>query len=248
MAIRRAGAGLSGPWRRPGVLMTETYGDWETPGSGPTRQSDDLARRDTLRRDLSRLYEEMARLEDEYSIGDSPWLPERLLFLYNILAGLAAGCVGATGSLLFNIFGSLLTGHHPLEIIRIYLTFPLGLPALHLETGPILAAGTCVYLLAGSLFGIAFHAVLSGVFAQAPGIWRILAASAMGLTLWVVNFYVVLGWLHLLLTGNSHITSLWPAWLAAMTHLVYAWTLLLFERRVRHAGPGSPIAIRQEIT
>jgi hypothetical protein len=220
--------------------MTETYGDWETPGDGPTRQRDDLARRDTLRRDLSRLYEEMARLEDEIELGSRLGVPERLVFLYNLLAGLAAGFAGATGSLLFNILGSLLVGRHPLEIIRILLTFPLGTRALQLETGPGLAAGLCLYLLAGSLIGVAFHAVLSGVFAQAPGVWRLLAVTSMGLALWVVDFYVILGWLQPLFTGDPHITDLWPAWLAALSHLVYAWMVLLFERRVRHGQPDGP--------
>jgi hypothetical protein len=216
--------------------MTETYGDWETPAGGPTRQDTDLARRDAVRRDLDRLRDEVARIEAQVSGAAAIEVPARLLLLYNLVAGLSAGCVAAAGSLLFNIVGALVVNQHPLEIIRVYLTIPIGERALALQTGPWLAAGVCLYLAIGAVYGIPFRLVLAGPFSQAPTIWRLLAATIMGLVLWVLDHYLILGLLQPL-TGEPHLHDLRPAWLAALTHVVFAWTILLFERRVRLAGP-----------
>ena len=46
--------------------------------------------------------------------------------------GFLLGLLGAMASLLFNVIGSLVAGKNPLELIRIYLTFPLGEKALRL--------------------------------------------------------------------------------------------------------------------
>jgi len=215
--------------------MTETLGEWERPGAGPSPQGDDLARRDALRRDLERLYSEISRLETHLEDpGAQPeGFPSRVVIFYHLFAGLLVGFAGASGSLLFHLVGSLLVNQHPLEIVRVYLTFLFGVQALHFDTGPILALGVVFYLATGAVYGILFHGVLAGLFGRAPGVWRLIVASALGLMVWLVNYYLLMSWLEPLITGGHSILELIPAWLAAATHLVYAWTVVLVENRGR---------------
>ena len=52
---------------------------------------------------------------------------------YYATAGFLLGSFGAMASLLFNVVGAPLAGKSPLELIRVYLTFPLGEKALQLD-------------------------------------------------------------------------------------------------------------------
>src|SRR4029077_14088485 len=103
--------------RRHGARVTETLGGWQRPGAGPTRQTDELALKDALRRHLARLYEEAARLEgalDERLGGGLPRFSASLRS--GLPAGILLGFVAASGSLLLHVIGSLLMGSHPLQI------------------------------------------------------------------------------------------------------------------------------------
>jgi hypothetical protein len=219
--------------------MTETLGEWERPGAGHSPQGDDLARRDALRRDLERLYSEVSRIETALEDpGAQPeGFPSRVVIIYHLLAGLLVGFVGAAGSLLFHVVGSLLISQHPLEIVRVYLTFPFGEQALRLHTGPLLATGVVLYLATGAVYGILFHAVLAGLFGRAPGVWRLLVVSGLGMMVWLVNYYLLMSWIQPLVTGGRSILDLVPVWLAATTHLIYAWTVVLVENRGRFGLP-----------
>lgn len=218
--------------------MTETYGDWERPPAGVPPQEEELARRDTMRRELERVYAEAARLEN--ALRDAPdWDvdPGRVVFTYHVLAGLLTGFVGAAAGLVYSMLGSLLLSLHPLLMIRVYLTLPYGERALNVTTGPMLALGVIIYLVIGALYGIPFHVVLGGFLRNAPGVWRALIAAAMGLIVWVVNYYVVLFWLQPTITGSQSLAWLVPTWLAASTHVVFAWTMALMEGRGRFNLP-----------
>jgi hypothetical protein len=219
--------------------MTETYGDWERPGTNPGSRLDPVARRDALRRNLDRLYGEVSRIETELGLrkeraeiwgekGSAPF----------VVTGLTLGFVGAAASLLFHVIGSLALGRFPLHLIRVYLTFPLGDSALTLQTGIPLAAGTCLYLVVGAIYGILFHLVLIRWFADAPGLWRLLVVSALAIVIWLVNYYLILSWLQPLITGEASILSEVPFWLAAFTHLTFAWTILFVEGRDRSGALG----------
>ena len=58
---------------------------------------------------------------------------------------------------------------------------------------------------------------------------RFLLATAFGLVLWIVNFYLILSWLQPLLLGGNWIVTMVPFWVAALTHLAFAWTMLVGE-------------------
>jgi hypothetical protein len=186
---------------------------------------------DRLRHEVERLEQELAPegAVEEDGLGDNVWPPRHYYTAFHFLAGLHLGMIGAAMSLLFNIIGSLLVGQHPLQLIRIYLTFPLGPAAATTENGLTLAIGCCLYLGTGMFLGVPFQMVLSRWFDRAGFGRRFLVVTAMSLALWVINFYVLLSWLQPLLFGGAWIVEQIPWWVAALTHLVFGWTMLLVE-------------------
>lgn len=181
--------------------------------------------------ELHRLEAEAERLRVEMFRHPHPtaWAPKGYYTMFHVMAGMILGLIGAGASLLFNVVGSLTVGQHPLQLIRIYLTFPLGQEALTLDSGIALATGCCLYLATGAVFGITLHLILSRFFTDASTTKRYLVATFMGIALWLVNYYGILSWLQPLLFNGSWIVQLVPWWVAALTHLVFAWTLLAVD-------------------
>ena len=56
---------------------------------------------------------------------------------------------------------------------------------------------------------------------------RFVVASVLALAVWLVNFYGMLSWLQPLLFGGNWIVTEIPWWVAAVTHLVFGWTMLI---------------------
>jgi hypothetical protein len=174
---------------------------------------------------------------------DAAWPPNQYYLLWHIVVGMMLGGVGAVVSLMANIAGAPLFGERPLQLIRVYLTFPMGERALDADQGLVLFVGCTLYILTGALYGIAFHLIMSSWFPDAPKGKRFVVASLIGLGLWIVNFYLILSWLQPLLLGNNWIVRMVPVWVGALTHLAFAWTMLIGEfwgrfepyRRGRHA-------------
>lgn len=143
--------------------------------------------------------------------------------------GALAGCV----SLVLNIVGSVLwptiggSAQHPLRLIQVYLTFPLGEHALELQSGSLLALGCVMYLVTGMLYGMLFVVALSYAMPNAGVRARLVACSVMAIVVWAVNFYGLLSWLQPWLLGGRWITELIPWWVAALTHLAFGWTIAL---------------------
>jgi hypothetical protein len=187
--------------------------------------------RESKLRELNRLREEARRLEAELSAetASGQWPPRTFYTAYHVLAGFVLGIFGAATSLLFNVVGSLLVGQHPLQLIRVYLTFPLGESGLRADNGLTLAIGCCLYLATGMVLGIPFHLVLSRFLPGAQWTRRWLMVSLLALALWLVNYYAILSWLQPLLFGGRWIVQEIPWWVAALTHLVFGWTMLLVE-------------------
>jgi mono/diheme cytochrome c family protein len=157
------------------------------------------------------------------------WPPDGFYLLWHVVVGAMLGLVGALVSLGANVLGAPLFGQRPLELIRVYLTFPMGQRALEAEQGLVLFVGCALYLATGALYGVGFHLLMSLRFADASRARRLLAATALGLGLWIVNFYLILSWLQPLLLGGNWIVRLVPFWVAALTHLAFAWTIVACE-------------------
>ena len=196
-------------------------------------QSDKLA-------ELQELKNRVASLEAELTPrapGTTSWAPTDYYTTYHVLAGMVLGLIGAASSLLFNVVGAAMVGRHPLELIRVYLTFPMGAPALEFDSGFALAAGCCLYLATGMIGGVPFHLILSRYFAKSPMSVRFVVATVLGVGIWLINFYGVLSWLQPALIGGKWIVEQIPVLVAVMTHLVFAWTLLLVDHWGRFEPP-----------
>jgi hypothetical protein len=157
------------------------------------------------------------------------WPPEGYYLLWHVVVGMTLGGIGALVSLGANMIGAPLFGEPALKLIRVYLTFPMGEQALQAEQGTVLFIGCMLYLATGAIYGIGFHLVMSLFFQEASKSKQFVAATIMGLALWVVNFYLILSWLQPLLLGGNWIVRLVPLWVGALTHLAFAWTMLLGE-------------------
>jgi hypothetical protein len=197
---------------------------------------------DAKLQELERLKSRVAELQNEIGAATAPaprWRAQGYYTAYYATTGSMLGIFGAAASLLINVIGAPIAGKHPLELIRIYLTFPLGDAALRLTEQPgvhyvlgdgvILAIGCCLYLLTGMLLGIPFYLALTRFAAQYSFAGRLIFAGVLSTVLWLFNFYGVLSWLQPLLFGGHWITdpTLLPPWVALATHLVFGWTLVL---------------------
>src|SRR5688572_14852244 len=170
-------------------------------------------------------------LADIIEIPPQTWQdPDYNAFHYakaGLLVGMLAGCT----SLVLNVIGSVLwpaisgESHHPLWLIQVYLTFPLGESALTLNNGVLLAFGCLLYLATGMLYGMAFILAMSYFFPNADLRVRLVMCSVLALLVWAINFYLVLAWIQPVLLGGRWIAALIPWWVAALTHLVYGWTV-----------------------
>jgi hypothetical protein len=191
-------------------------------------------------RELQALKAKVAALEDDLAVDQIPpdWTPKTFYSGYYVTVGFVLGGFAAMVSLIFNIIGSSIAGKHPLEIIRVYLTFPLGGRALPLgnqnadsafviSDGTILALGCCLYIGTGMVLGSVFHSVIARFAENKPLSVRLIWGSVLGAVVWFVNYYLILSWLQPALFGGNWITdnNLLPWWVALATHLVFGWSM-----------------------
>jgi hypothetical protein len=195
---------------------------------------------DSKHQELEKLRAKVSELETRIAEEEfaRDWQAVRHYPVYHATTGCLLGIFGAIASLLFNVIGSLMAGKNPLELIRVYLTFPLGEKALLLtdraqnvyavSDSVILAFGCCLYLLTGMVLGMPFYLALTRLTVGGTFFKRFLVASFLALVLWVVNFYGILMWLQPLMFGGYWIVDnrLLPWWVAAATHLVFGWTFI----------------------
>lgn len=191
-------------------------------------------------RELQALKAKVAALENDLAADQIPpdWTPKTFYSGYYVTVGFVLGGFAAMVSLIFNIIGSSIAGKHPLEIIRVYLTFPLGGRALPLgnqnadsafviSDGTILALGCCLYIGTGMVLGSVFHSVIARFAENKPLSVRLIWGSVLGAVVWFVNYYLILSWLQPALFGGNWITdnNLLPWWVALATHLVFGWSM-----------------------
>ena len=125
-------------------------------------------KQDDTRKQLAELREQVSQLEKRVAEPPIHWEAQGYYTAYHATSGFLLGIVGAVASLLFNVIGSLIVGQHPLRLIQVYLTFPLGEKALSpdFETGTVVALGCCLYLATGMLLGVPFQVVMGSLAAR----------------------------------------------------------------------------------
>jgi hypothetical protein len=192
--------------------------------------------------ELEQLRAQVRQLETELNKEEAErgWQASGYYTAYYATAGFMLGTFGAMTSLLLNVICAPIAGKTPLELIRIYLTFPLGEKALELTTtgqagyavsdGVILAIGCCLYLGTGMLLGIPVYMTIAALARGRGLLARLLVATGVSLLIWGINFYAILSWLQPLLIGGdpgNWITNsnYLPWWVAAATHVVFGWTI-----------------------
>jgi len=207
--------------------------------------------------EFEELKQRVAELERE--LADTPvddsWRTRAGFYpAYSATTGFLLGGVAAVVALVVNTAGAALVGRHPLELIRVYLTFPLGESALVLTDAAkgvagiddrmILLLGICLYLGMGMLVGSVFQVILSAYTRNQSLSRRLGCASLIAISVWLINFYGVLSWLQPLLCGGNWIVNprFHPIWVAAGTHLVFGWTMGLLSP----LGEFQPISKTQE--
>lgn len=193
---------------------------------------------------LAVLKSQVASLEAELAASDTPreWKLQSFYSMYYVTVGFVLGGFAAMVSLLFNVIGSTVAGKYPLEIIRVYLTFPLGEKALPLgsqtggspfviDDGMILALGCCLYIGTGMVLGSLFHAVIARFAEDKPMAVKLIWGTALGAIVWFVNYYLILSWLQPSMFGGNWITDgkYLPWWVALATHIVFGWSMALME-------------------
>jgi hypothetical protein len=209
--------------------------------------------------ELAELRARVQQLETELAAEEAAggWPPKGFYTEYYATTGFILGMFGAAMSLVVNVIGAPMAGKSPLELIRVYLTFPLGEKALQLAAtgkdvyvipdGVMLAIGCCLYLATGMLLGVPFFVALVR-FTEGRSVgFRMGVATILATALWAVNFWGILSWLQPLLFGGNWITDpkILPPWVALVTHLVFGWTLAVlypwgkFQAYQQPTAPGT---------
>ncbi len=189
---------------------------------------------DPVRDELDRLKARVELLENAM-VDEVPlsFEPKDYYLGYYATTGFLLGFLGACTSLLANVVGSVfwsqVTGkaQHPLHLIQVYLTFPLGEQSLETDTGLLLTIGCVLYMGTGMLYGMFFQVLLSRLFPNSTLPARLLICSVLAIGVWILNFYFVLSWVQPLLFGGNWIVTMVPPWVAAATHLVFGWTMAI---------------------
>lgn len=204
--------------------------------------------------ELAELRRRSRELEAEIleEAASQPWSLAGFYTMYYATAGFLLGLVAASASLLANVIGASIVGKNPLELIRVYLTFPLGERALAvtgvenvyaIDNGVIVACGVCLYLATGMIMGVPFHVILARFTANATIVQRAAFAAALGIFLWALMFYGILAWLQPLVCGGSWITDneYLPWWVGAVTHVVFGLTMVLVYPLGQYMPYRSPV-------
>jgi len=193
---------------------------------------------DDKQHELDELRERVRKLEVELQavrVAETAWPPKGFYGAYYATAGAMLGMLAAAASLAVNVVGAPLAGRSPLELIKVYLTFPLGARALTLSTEGsgvlILTLGCCLYLATGMVLGVPLYFLLVRFSGgkSSPLMTRMIVASILSLVIWAIGFYGILSWLQpLLFRGNWIVDpAILPPWVAIGTHLVFGWTMAL---------------------
>jgi hypothetical protein len=156
--------------------------------------------------------------------GARSWPPAGFYLTFYIVAGTTIGILGSAVSFLFHIIGSLLVNQDPLLFLRVYGTVFLGQAALTTDDLSFFMLVAIVHFSVGASAGAVFHVLINRFIPERSGL-QVVLGGLYGLLMWVVNFYFVISWLQPRLVGQAFVLQLMPAWVAALTHLIYGLTI-----------------------
>jgi hypothetical protein len=185
--------------------------------------------REEMLNEIARHRAAITNLEAELSEPmPASWPPVGFYLTFYIVAGATIGILGSVTSFLFNVVGSLLVKQDPLLFLRVYGTVFLGAKALTTDDLNFFMLVAVVHFSVGASAGAVFHVLVNRFVPDRAGL-QIVLGALYGLLMWVVNFYVVIAWLQPRLVGEAYVLQLMPAWIAALTHVIYGLTLGLLQ-------------------
>ncbi|MFV0444026.1 MAG: hypothetical protein ACK5Q5_10690 [Planctomycetaceae bacterium] len=196
---------------------------------------------ETKRRELAQLRKQVSDLESEIlsatSSGTPQWPPREFYGMYYATSGFLLGAIAAAVSLVCNALLAPLAGKSPLELIKVYLTFPMGERALAISaeqgSGLILALGVTLYIGTGMLLGVPLYWLMVRICGRDASLGkRMVVGVVIALILWFIAFYGVLSWFQPMLLGGNWITdpSILPPWVAAGTHVIFGMVMAMLYR------------------
>ncbi len=172
--------------------------------------------------------------ELEAALGAAPevasptWPPPGFYLTFYVVSGLLIGILGSVTSFAFNVLGSLIVNQDPLRFLRVYGTVFLGPQALTTDSLDFFMVVAVVHFSVGAAGGAVYHVLVNRFLPDRP-VLQVALGAAYGLAMWVVNFYGILIWLQPELVGQAYVLELMPAWVAALTHVIYGVTLGLLQ-------------------
>jgi len=167
----------------------------------------------------------ISELEDQLRTTPAvAWPPPGFYLTFYVVAGLVIGILGSVTSFIFNVVGSLIVNQDPLWFLRVYGTVFLGAKALTTDELDFFMLVAVVHFSIGAAGGAVFHVLVNRWGPDRP-LLQILLGAAYGLGMWLINFYGILIWLQPRLVGQGYVLALMPAWVAALTHVIYGLTL-----------------------
>lgn len=192
--------------------------------------------REDLLQEIAEQRAKLAQLEDQlrHEVEPEPsspapgWPPQGFYLTYYVVAGLMIGILGSLTSFAMNVLGSLVLEQDPLLFLRVYGTVFLGPEALTTRDLNFFMLVAVVHFSVGAVGGAVYHVFVNAYYPERPGL-QIGIGAVYGLLMWVVNFYVVILWLQTSIFGQAYVLELMPAWVAALTHVVYGLTLGLLQ-------------------
>jgi hypothetical protein len=152
------------------------------------------------------------------------WPPPGFYLTFYVVSGLVIGVLGSLTSFAFHVVGSLMVNQDPLRFLRVYGTVFLGAKALTTDQLDFFMLVAVVHFSIGAAGGAVFHVLVNRYVPDRPAL-QIALGALYGLAMWVVNFYGILIWLQPRLVGQAYVLELMPAWVAALTHVIYGVTL-----------------------
>ncbi len=153
------------------------------------------------------------------------YVPRQWRNMFFGTVGAVAGFLGSLVMITGDIIAARVMGKSPFMMLRVYATLRDGAGALSLSDRSFFLSAFVMHLALGSAFGAIFALIVSGR-ARFQSMAHYLSAGIMfGLTIWIVNFYLILSWIQPLINGREFILSNIPWWVAAITHAVYGLTI-----------------------
>mgnify|MGYP001591367785 CR=1 FL=1 len=179
------------------------------------------------RQALEELEQKLSKISGKPS---KPWYRSGFYTSYYVISGLILGALAAWVALAFNVIGAWIAFGDPFRLLRVYATF-FGGPAIMSGTqdGIAILLALILHSATGAVVGAPIHVVLSRFVAHMTLQKRIVAGVALGVAMWLINFYGILSWLQPIVSGGRYIIDEIPIAVAVLTHICFALTMLMLQ-------------------